>query len=564
MLLELSIRNVALIERLRIEFEPGLNVLTGETGAGKSIVVDSVNLALGARAARDLVRTGEEKALVQAVFEMPEGAKALLGDLGVEAEEGLVALTREVSAAGRSVSRINGQVVPTAQLRQVTALLMDVHGQHEHQALMNPAQHLNFLDEGGDEAHRALLQRVADRHAEYRALERAAKKLQMDERERIRTVDALTRQVEEIKAVKPKPGEDEKLARKLALHEHGEKIAQAVGAAYAYVYRGEGRALAAQDALSRASAEMAAIAALDPRFEALRARLEELFYAAQDAGSELQRIRDTLEYDPQAAERAADRLSELKRLKRLYGPELTDVLDFYEHAKASLAALTENDALRAEAEAKRDAAKAALQEACRALSLSRRALGENLSARLVEQLRDLGMGRTRFEVEILPGEETSRGADQVQFLISPNPGEPVKPLSAIASGGELSRIMMAFKAISADAGGVPSMIFDEVDTGVSGRMAQAVGEKMAAIARKRQVICVTHLPQIAALAGAHFLVEKTVEGDRTGSNVRRLDREGRVEELSRLIGGAGDPESSRRHATNMLDAAQALIHTSWR
>ncbi len=559
MLLELSIRNVALIERLRIEFEPGLNVLTGETGAGKSIVVDSVNLALGARAARDLVRTGEDKATVQAVFDMPESARTLLGEMGVDADDGLIALTREVSSGGRSVSRINGQVVPTAQLKQVTALLMDVHGQHEHQALLNPALHLDFLEEGADEAHRALLKDVAQKHAAFRALERETQKLRMDERERVRTVDALTRQIDEIKAVKPKLGEDEKLSKKLALYEHGEKIAQAVGSAYAYVYRGEGRTLAAQDALSRASQEMASIAELDVRFEALRARLEELFYAAQDAGSELQRIQDSLDYDSAAAERAADRLSELKRLKRLYGPELTDVLNFYEQAKASLNALTENDALRADAEAKRDQAKAALEEVCRALTESRRALSQRLSQRLIEQLQDLGMGRTRFEVEILPGSPTARGADDVQFLISPNPGEPVKPLSAIASGGELSRIMMAFKAISADEGGVSSMIFDEVDTGVSGRMAQAVGEKMAAIAEKRQVICVTHLPQIAALAGAHFLVEKTVEGERTGSTVRRLDREGRVEELARLIGGAGDPESSRRHAANMLDAAQALI-----
>jgi DNA repair protein RecN (Recombination protein N) len=286
--------------------------------------------------------------------------------------------------------------------------------------------------------------------------------------------------------VKPRPGEDEKLTRKLALYEHGEKIAQAVGAAYGYVYRGEGRSLAAQDALSRAAEEMASVAALDPRFEALRARLEELFYAAQDAGIELQRIQDALDYDPAAAERAADRLSELKRLKRLYGPELSDVTDFYEKAKADLALLTENEVLRQEAEARRDEAKAQLDAACRLLTGSRRALAERLSARLIEQLLDLGMGATRFEVEILPGPPTARGADEIQFLISPNPGEPVKPLSAIASGGELSRIMLAFKAIQADEGGVSAMIFDEVDTGVSGRMAQAVGEKMAAIARTRR------------------------------------------------------------------------------
>jgi len=559
LLLELSIRNIALIERLLVEFEPGLNVLTGETGAGKSIVVDSVNLALGARAARELVRTGADKAVVQAAFDMPEGAEALLGELGVEAEDGMIVLTRELSANGRSVSRINGQAVSTAQLRQVTARLMDVHGQHEHQALLNPALHREFLDEGGDGGHRALLQDVAAKCQRFRALEREAEKLAMDERERSRAIDALTREIGEIKAVRPRVGEDEKLEKKLRLYEHAEKVADAVGAAYAYVYRGEGRQLAAQDALSRAAAEMASISDIDPRFEALRERLSELYYASQDVGTELQRISDSLEYDPAALERAADRLAELKRLKRLYGPELSDVVAHYEKSKAALSQLSENDALRAEAEKRRDEARDDLKNASARLTDSRRALAEKLSARLLAQLLDLGMGRTRFEVELRPGELTPRGADEVQFLISPNPGEPVKPLAAIASGGELSRIMLAFKAIAADEGGVPSMIFDEVDTGVSGRMAQAVGEKMAAIAQKRQVICVTHLPQIAALAGAHYLVEKTVEGDRTGSTVRRLDREGRVEELSRLIGGAGDPESGRRHAANMLDAAQELV-----
>lgn len=561
MLLELSIRNIALIERLRIEFEPGLNVLTGETGAGKSILVDSVNLALGSRAARDLVRTGADKAVVQAVFDMPLGALAVLDGAGLEAEDDIITLTREVGASGRSVCRINGQVVPVAVLRQVTALLMDVHGQHEHQALLNPTFHREFLDSGGDAQHKILLKDVERLYQQYRELEREVERLTVDEQERLRKVDSLNRQIEEIKALHPKPGEDEKLEKKLSLYEHSEKIAQCIGAAYTYVYRGEGRAIAAQEALSHAAREMAQIAGIDPRFDALNERLQSLFYAVQDVGLELQQIADSVEYDPVAAERAADRLSELKRLKRLYGPEISDVLQFYEQSKDALKTLEEGDLLRADAARKRDDARFRLKEACKALTDSRLHLAGGLTQRLLAQLADLGMGYTRFEVDMRPKAFCANGADEIQFLISPNPGEPVKPLASIASGGELSRIMLSFKAIAADEGGVPSMIFDEVDTGVSGRMAQAVGEKMAAIARDRQVICVTHLAQIAALANAHYLVEKTISGERTGSMVRKLDRAGRIEEISRLIGGAGDPQSSRSHAANMLDAAQRLMRS---
>lgn len=560
MLLEISIRNIALIERLTIRFAAGMNVLSGETGAGKSIVVDSVNLALGARADREMIRSGAERAEVRAVFDACVPVVCEMEEMGLEPpEDGVIVISRELSISGRNLCRVNGAAVSTSQLRRLTALLMDVHGQHEHQALMNPAKHLEFLEEYGDETHRQLKRKVKELYERYAALRAQVERLTLDAAERERRIDMLSFQIEEIKAVKPKPGEDERLEQKNRLYENAEKIASAVGEAYTMVYKGEGRSLSAQESLRRAMDGLRPIASIDARFETLYTRLEELYYAAQDVGAELQDIEEGMDYDPVAAGRVADRLSELKKLKRKYGPELSDVIAFRENAQRELEEMGRGDEQIRELSVQRDRAHAELEEASRQLSESRRRLGDMLSQRLVSELNDLGMGRSRFEVRFNPGRLTAEGADEVEFMIAPNPGEPLKRLAAIASGGELSRVMLALKTIAADAGGVDAMIFDEIDTGVSGRMAQVVGEKMANIARRRQVICVTHLAQIAALADAQYIVEKMVEGERTGSRVRLLDEEGRVQELARLVGGAGDPQSSLQHARNMLKAAQEIV-----
>jgi DNA repair protein RecN (Recombination protein N) len=442
----------------------------------------------------------------------------------------------------------------------LTALLVDVHGQHEHQALMNPQTHLSFLDSFGDGDHRARQSAVATRYAAYHETQREIERLTLSSAERERRLAMLTDQIAEIEALRPKIGEDEKLRRRNVLFENAQKLSDKLRVAYESIYAMEGRSLSAQENLRRASEALRAITGIDERFDAMQAKVEELYYAVQDIGYELQDAKDSLEYDPVQAERTADRLNALEKLKRKYGPELSDVLDYLAKAKAQRDDLSEGDDKVQALKAKSAVLEADLRSACDALSESRLLLAERLREQLLMQLRDLGMAKTRFEARITKRRGYSAdGADDVEFLLSPNPGEPLKPLAAIASGGELSRIMLALKAIEADADGVDSMIFDEIDTGVSGRMAQAVGEKMAAIARKRQVICVTHLPQIAALANNHYVVEKTVQGERTGSTVRALTRAGRIEELARMVGGAGDAMSGIRHATFMLDAAQALI-----
>ena len=560
MLLELTIRNIALIESLRIEFAQGFNVLTGETGAGKSIVVDCVNLALGGRADRDMIRTGAERGSVEALFDISENAQALrlAEELGVEVDGGVVCVSRELSRSGRNLCRIAGTVLPLTALRQFTALLVDVHGQHEHQALMNPQRHMDFLDAFGDEAHEKLREQVRAAHAARAETASSLRALLKDAAERERLIDMLSFQVQEIEAAKLKSGEEEKLERKLKMLENAEKVRDGVETAYQLTYGGYGGATSAQEALLRASDALQAIAGLDPRFDRLSGELRNLYYAVQEAGSELQAISEELSFDPRLMDRIADRLDLISRLERKYGATEAEVIAFGESARARLESVQSGDARIAELKKQLKAQDLTLREACAALTESRRALAAVLEEGIVGQLKDLGMARTRFRVEFRALEKPcANGADEVEFLISPNPGEPLRPLAAIASGGELSRMMLALKTLSLNRGGVDSMVFDEIDTGVSGRMAQVVGEKMRDIAATKQVLCVTHLPQIAALGDAHFQVEKRAEGERTRTNVVRLDEDGRVHELSRLVGGAADSESSLSHARHMLmDARQ--------
>ena len=562
MLLELTIRNIALIESLRIEFAQGFNVLTGETGAGKSIVVDSVNLALGGRADRDMIRTGAEKGSVQALFDISRNprAQALAAELGVDAEDNLVCVSRELSRSGRNICRISGTVLPLATLKQFTALLVDVHGQHEHQSLMNPAKHLEFLDAFGDGTHIAKMEAVRTAHAARTTTASELRRLLKDASERERLIDMLRFQVEEITSAKLKSGEEEKLERKLHMLENAEKVRNGVETAYELTYGGDGRSLSAQEALLRASSAMEGIAGLDARFEKLAGELKGLYYGVQEAGAQLQALSEELSFDPRLMDRIGDRLDLISRLERKYGATVEEVIAFGNAAKARLDSIQSGDARISELKKQLKAQDRELRAACEELTQSRHVLADEFERGLLEQLKDLGMARTRFQVDFKAMEKpTAEGADQVEFLISPNPGEPLKPLASVASGGELSRIMLAIKTLSINRGGVDSMVFDEIDTGVSGRMAQVVGEKMQEIATQKQVLCVTHLPQIAELGDAHFRVEKSTDGEHTRTAVVRLDHEGRIRELSRLVGGAEDSESSLSHASHMLMDAQERL-----
>ncbi len=559
MLCELTIRNIALIESLTIEFDRGLNALTGETGAGKSIVVDCVNLALGQRGGRELLRTGEEKASVKALFDIQncDGAKAYLDESGIDYDDGYVELSRDINAAGRNVCRINGTLVPQATLRDFASTLVDLHGQQEHQRLLSPANHVQYLDAfAGEEAFSALSEMKAA-HAEYLAAKRASEQLDRDERELMLRLDLLNLQNKEITAAKLREDEEEELLQKSKIYDNAEKLTQYVRVAYERLYQG-GKSLSAQDSIKKAADALGAVSDIDPAYSELAARLEELLFAVKDIGYEVQSRYEELSFDPAEAERVQDRLETIKKLKRKYGPEIKDVLEHGRSVREELKRIENMDSSREEAKQALDQAAAKLKECADRLYDVRKISSEKLETEVMKQLKELGMGSTVFRVDFRPRKEISAGGDRdVEFMVSTNPGEPLKPLAAIASGGEISRLMLALKVILADNDGIDTMIFDEIDTGISGRMAQTVGEKMSLLGKNKQVVCVTHLAQIAALADTQYVVEKTVRGGRTGSAVTKLDFEGRVEEISRLVGGAETDESRTEHAKSMLKSAEA-------
>ena len=560
MLTEINIKNIALIESLRIEFGQGFNVLTGETGAGKSIVVDCVNLALGQRADRDLIRTGCDRGSVRALFDISKTPSALdfLCDRMIDADDGIVEVSRELTKEGKNVCRVNGTLLPLSVLKSFTALLVDIHGQHEHQNLLNPEKHISYLDDYGSNTIKQLKNDVASVYSEYKKAAQTLKQLSMDEAERVRRLDMLKFQYQEISKAKLNENEEEELKRKNLLFENSEKISSHLHTAYERIYAG-GKSMSAQESVKKAVTALEAIGNCAPEYAALAARLNETLYTLKDIGYELQDAVEDLQFDPDEAEKTADRLELVKQLKRKYGSDVKAIIDYGRQAEAEIKTLSEMDDLRSEAEESCGRLKRTLKQKADALTAARQQTASALEQAILGQLKDLGMAKTRFEIRIAAKPEMdSNGGDNVEFFISPNPGEPLKPLSAVASGGEISRVMLAIKAVSCKSDGIETMIFDEIDTGVSGKMAQTVGEKMCMLGQEKQVICVTHLAQIAALADTHFVVEKTATDDRTNSIVKRLDNNGRIGEIARLVGGADISASGIEHAANMIKAASDL------
>lgn len=552
MLLSLTIRNIALMDEMQVEFDSGLHVFTGETGAGKSILVDSIALLLGGRAQKELIRTGCDKARVEGLFDLADcpAARALLQEQGLAQEdaENELVLAREITAQGRSACRVNGALTPLSQYQQLTGLLMDIHGQHEHQHLMDERQHLAFLDHSGGNEHQALLTETQARCEEWLDCRRGLEQLRAQAAQAGERMELLQMRRKELKAARLIPGEEDDLSRERERFRHMEKIEQGLRDAYEAVY--DGTEPAAQ-ALREAVNALEPIESLDEAYAALRARLDGLYYEAEDIGLTLRDMLSRLDSDPERLEEIQARLDLLRRLSRKYGgastAEMARKLQEIEKDLASFESLDE----QLEQVARREKALAqAYQQAAARLTASREALARQFERDMEQQLKELNMAGTRFSVQLQPCAPGPRGNETAVFRIAPNRGEDLQPLSKIASGGELSRMMLAIKSVSARREGVPSMIFDEIDTGISGRAAQVVGEKMAAIARERQVLCVTHLQQIAALADRHYLVEKFFDGERTRTRLTLLSGEARVNEIARMLGG--DPESARAHAREML------------
>lgn len=566
MILSMRMRNIALIEELSLEFGEGLHVMTGETGAGKSIVVDAVNLVLGGRAARELIRTGTDKAWVEAVFDASGNAEVAkwAQAQALDDFDGTVTLYREITRSGRNLCRVCGVVMPLSALKDIAVLLMDVHGQHEAQFLMNSQYHLLFLDAAGGDDYQALLSRVDAAYQAFITNHRQYARLVKENEKKQYRMESLKKSLEELEKARLKLGEEETLAAEKERFRHSEKIATAVAAAH--------RAISANDdsetVLSRvkeAADALRSLAAFGENYVSLAQRCDSAYYELEEIGYELADLTEKGEFDPVRAEKVETRLDLIRRMERKYGETVAEVLSQQQKMQEEYDNYVSLDEQVAKTGAEHKRLLAQYRQLARQLTEARHGLANEFEKNMMAQLKDLGMGNTIFQVSFAIRPERkifmpqSVGDDVIEFMISPNPGEPLKPLSKIASGGELSRLMLAIKSLEAEKGGVGTMVFDEIDTGISGRMAQVVAEKMALIARKRQVICVTHLPQIAAMAAHQFLVEKRVEGERTNTSVRLLSPKERISEVARMLGGAdGSEGSARSHAAHMLYVAGNL------
>ena len=544
----LHIENIAIIEAADIEFAPGFNALTGETGAGKSIVIDSLSAVLGQRTSRELIRTGAEKAFVSAAFSGM--APELTEELGIQPEaDGTLLLQREIQTDGKNVCRVNGRPVTVGQLRALGARLLNIHGQHDGQQLLDEEQHIVYLDSFGRVE--ILINTYAEKYKHFTDIRRQIGALQMDEAEKARRVDTLQYQIEELRRAKLKSGEEEELTARRGMLRNAEKFLGAVAGAD-YALNGDDSGGGALSALRQAQDAPGGVRHLDDAFGQLYERLGEAYSEVYDIAATVEDKRGELDVSPGELDRVESRMDLLYRLKKKYGATVEDMLDYQARCEAELAQIEDAGDTLARLEQALSRAEKEARQVAQALSDARKAAADRLTSQILAELQQLDMGKIRFAVDFAEKPLDSDGMDTVRFLMSANVGEELRPIHKIASGGELARIMLAMKNVLSEQDHVGTMVFDEVDTGVSGRAAQKVAEKMARISRRKQVLCVTHLPQLAAMADTHFSVEKGERGGRTYTEVRRLDREQRRRELARLTGGSHVSQT-------MLDGAEELL-----
>jgi len=548
MLLELHVKNLALIEKADVEFGEGLNILTGETGAGKSIIIGSVTMALGGKAPKGSIRPGADYAYIELVFSVTgEEKRKALRELDVEpTEDGLVIISRKLTSA-RSISRINDETVTMARLSQITGLLLDIHGQHEHQSLLYKSKHLEILDAYVKAATQPVKQTIADRYRIYRSLEEKLRGFDLDAESRIREADFLRFEIEEIETSALKEGEEEELTSVYRRYSHSRRIAECLGAAYEAV---EG------DWLARALKEVEQASEYDESLGGVRDQLYDADSILRDAGREMSSYLDSMEMDEETFRKTEERLDLIHNLQAKYGPAVETIFQKLEQKKKRLGELEDYDAHKKRMEQELEECRNGLEKLCTQLTGIRKKASRTLVKKIRQGLVDLNFLDVEFDMEFEKLDHfTPSGWDGAQFLISTNPGQPMRPLKDVASGGELSRIMLAIKTVLADSDDIPTLIFDEIDTGISGRTAQKVSEKLMLIARSHQVICITHLPQIAAMADSHFEIAKSASQGRTITTIRLLDRQASVEELARLLGGARITEAVLKNAGEMKELA---------
>jgi DNA repair protein RecN (Recombination protein N) len=556
---ELSIRNFAIIESLSVSFNKGLTVLTGETGAGKSIIIDAIHLLVGSRGSAEFVRHGEDKAEIEGLFfiegeQHPCYAKA--AEFGIEIEDGMIVLRRDISASGKSVCRINGKLVTIAVLREVGSSLIDIHGQHEHQELMDETRHINLLDQFGAEE---ILPALSEYQHVYRSFEQTQKKLKSlseNEQQMAHRLDLIQFQHDEIQSANLRINEDEELSEEKHKLGNFERIFDSIQTSYSAL-QGEQKGL---DWIALVMDNLQTAADLDPEYKIVAESVANSFYMLEDAARTIRNDLDSLEYDPQRLNEIDDRLNEINQLKRKYGKTIEEILEYSSKIEEEIETLQNKEVHIGQMEKELASLRKDLRIEASNLNETRKKWAKKLAKLIHKELKELYMEKAVFELRIESNHETfhKNGADKVEFYISTNPGEPLKPLSKIASGGELSRIMLALKSIFSKHQGVTSIIFDEVDTGVSGRVAQSIAEKIYNVSTGSQVLCISHLPQVAAMADTHLYIAKVIKNGRTKTSVTPLSVSEKVKEIGRMISGVEITDLTKRHAEELLKLAQNM------
>ena len=548
MLLELHVKNLALIERADVEFGEGLNILTGETGAGKSIIIGSVSMALGGKASRDSIRHGADYAYIELVFSVKgEDRLRALRELDTEpSEDGLVIISRKITPS-RSISRINDETVTAARLRQITGLLLDIHGQHEHQSLLYKSKHLEILDAYVKAQTQPAKKKMEEEYKNYCILKKRLSSFEMDHDARLREADFLRFEIQEIEEGNIKEGEEEELTARYRRFSHARRIAENLNEAYDSLQA---------DAVTRALRSVEQVTEYDEALQSIRDQLYDAEAILSDAGREISAYISSMEFDEESWRQTEERLDQIHSLQNKYGASVLAIQASLEEKRKRLEELENYDAFREQTEKKLKISTDHLCRLCTDLSEIRKKASVELVKRIRSGLLDLNFLDVEFDMEFETLDHfTPDGWDEVQFLISTNPGQPMRPLKDVASGGELSRIMLAIKTVLADSDEIPTLIFDEIDTGISGRTAQKVSEKLSYIAGSHQVICITHLPQIAAMADIHFEILKSASEGSTATTIERLGREKSIRELARLLGGAQITEAVLKNAHEMKDLA---------
>ncbi|MDN4074690.1 DNA repair protein RecN [Fictibacillus terranigra] len=570
MLAELSIRNFAIIDALTISFNKGLTVLTGETGAGKSIIIDAIGLLIGGRGSSEFVRYGTNKAEIEGLFlvDSPHPVFAKAEELGIDIQDGMIVLKRDIMESGKSVCRINGKLVTLSLLKEFGQSLVDIHGQHETQYLMQPEMHLSLLDSFGGDEMEHLISKYQDVYYDYKEMRKQLRNLTENEQQMNQRVDLIQYQLEEISNAELLPNEDEELQEEKLRLGNYEKLFNSLQDSYQSLY-GEQKGI---ENISVALSHLQNVAHLDEELHQLEENVANHFYALEEAAFTIRNYFETMEFDPARLDFIETRLNEISKLKRKYGNSVNEILEYACKIEKELDVLQNKDgnieALRQQLQNQEKL----LQKHAQKLGKKRKNLAERLTNEILQELKELYMEKTVFDIvinslqqeggQIREQDFGKYGSDEVEFFISTNPGEPLKPLAKVASGGELSRVILALKSIFSHHQGITAIIFDEVDTGVSGRVAQAIAEKIFRVSEGSQVLCITHLPQVAAMADTHLHISKETSNKRTTTHVVSLETTQKVNEIGRMISGVEITELTKQHARELLDLAEEIKKTS--